>query len=170
VLLHYALQGLFHAALRVRRPYWRLFNNLVLYAPDALVPVYPHVDDDLVDLPHDLAAQHGLQNDPLADYETAVVAARLGTDLSSARPLTLRPAVPASTVAITRSAAPPQPVLDAARLLAAAPNDNPVAHSDAQRTAREILRVLDASPIRDPAKAVRRTRNRYTQTYFQLLF
>lgn len=41
----YLLQGLFHPARKVREAYWRLYNNLYIGAADALVPVYPQVEN-----------------------------------------------------------------------------------------------------------------------------
>jgi splicing factor 3B subunit 1 len=45
-LLLYFVQGLFHPARRVRDIYWILFNNLYISASDALIPVYPSVQDE----------------------------------------------------------------------------------------------------------------------------
>merc|ERR1712112_72545 len=45
-VLQYILQGLWHPARRVREVYWKLFNNLYIGAQDALVPVYPKLEDD----------------------------------------------------------------------------------------------------------------------------
>lgn len=41
----YLIQGLFHPARRVREIYWRLWNNLYLSSTDALIPVYPRIED-----------------------------------------------------------------------------------------------------------------------------
>lgn len=35
------MQGLFHPARKVREPYWKVYNNLILGSADALVPAYP---------------------------------------------------------------------------------------------------------------------------------
>ena len=51
-ILSYTLQGLFHPARRVRDVYWKIFNNSYLGAQDALVAVYPDLDDK----PEDFAA------------------------------------------------------------------------------------------------------------------
>jgi splicing factor 3B subunit 1 len=40
-LLQYILQGLFHPARRIRKIYWRLYNNLYIFSSDALVAFYP---------------------------------------------------------------------------------------------------------------------------------
>lgn len=45
VLLNYVLQGLYHPARRVREVYWRLYNNLYMGSQDALVAVYPRMQD-----------------------------------------------------------------------------------------------------------------------------
>ena len=41
----YVVQGLFHPARRVRDVYWKLYNNLYVYAADALTPLYPRLED-----------------------------------------------------------------------------------------------------------------------------
>jgi splicing factor 3B subunit 1 len=41
ICLQYCLAGLFHPARKVRSQYWRVYNNLVIYSGDALVPYYP---------------------------------------------------------------------------------------------------------------------------------
>jgi splicing factor 3B subunit 1 len=41
VLLQYILAGLFHPARKVRSQFWRVYNNLVIYDGDRLVPYYP---------------------------------------------------------------------------------------------------------------------------------
>ena len=40
------MQGLFHPARRVREVYWKLYNNLYVYAADALTPAYPRLESD----------------------------------------------------------------------------------------------------------------------------
>ena len=40
------LQGLWHPARKVREVYWKLYNNLYIGAQDALVAMYPRLDDD----------------------------------------------------------------------------------------------------------------------------
>eukprot|EP00753_Platysulcus_tardus_P007812 PLAT15498.2.p1 GENE.PLAT15498.2~~PLAT15498.2.p1 ORF type:complete len:1244 (-),score=643.27 PLAT15498.2:82-3477(-) len=45
-LLQYTLAGMFHAARRVRETYWKLYNILYMYSEDALVPIYPRLEDD----------------------------------------------------------------------------------------------------------------------------
>ena len=42
----YVLQGLFHPARRVRTIYWKIYNNLYVYAQDQLTPCYPRIPDD----------------------------------------------------------------------------------------------------------------------------
>jgi hypothetical protein len=39
-------QGLFHPARKVRETYWRLYNNTYIGAQDALVALYPRLEDD----------------------------------------------------------------------------------------------------------------------------
>lgn len=46
IILNYLLQGLFHAARKVRTVYWKVYNNLYIGAQDALVPVYPAFSHD----------------------------------------------------------------------------------------------------------------------------
>jgi splicing factor 3B subunit 1 len=41
IMLQYVLAGLFHPARKVRSQFWRIYNNLVIYSGDALVPYYP---------------------------------------------------------------------------------------------------------------------------------
>ena len=41
----HVLQGLFHPARRVREVYWKLYNNLYVYAADALTPLYPRLEE-----------------------------------------------------------------------------------------------------------------------------
>jgi splicing factor 3B subunit 1 len=44
--MQYLLQGLFHPARKVREPYWKVYNNLYVYAADALTPLYPALPDE----------------------------------------------------------------------------------------------------------------------------
>lgn len=46
VIFYYLLQGLFHPARKVREVYWRLYNNIYIGHQDALVPVYPVLEDE----------------------------------------------------------------------------------------------------------------------------
>ncbi|OAJ44023.1 hypothetical protein BDV3_002615 [Batrachochytrium dendrobatidis] len=46
ILLHYTLQGMFHPARRVREIYWKIYNSLYIGSQDALIPMYPRIDDD----------------------------------------------------------------------------------------------------------------------------
>ncbi|KAI9488729.1 putative nuclear protein, partial [Zychaea mexicana] len=45
-ILQYTVQGLFHPARKVREVYWKIYNTLYIGSQDALVPVYPRIDDD----------------------------------------------------------------------------------------------------------------------------
>lgn len=45
-VLMYVLQGLFHPARRVRRQYWRIYNNLYVYAQEQVAMACPSVPDD----------------------------------------------------------------------------------------------------------------------------
>lgn len=44
VVLQYVLSGLFHPAKKVRSQYWRIYNNLIIYSGDELVPYYPKLE------------------------------------------------------------------------------------------------------------------------------
>lgn len=46
IILNYLLQGLFHAARKVRTVYWKVYNNTYIGAQDAMVAVYPELGDD----------------------------------------------------------------------------------------------------------------------------
>lgn len=46
ILLNYLLQGLFHAARKVRTVYWKVYNNLYIGSQDALVAAYPTIPDE----------------------------------------------------------------------------------------------------------------------------
>jgi splicing factor 3B subunit 1 len=46
VILNYLLQGLFHAARKVRTVYWKVYNNLYIGCQDSLVATYPTVPDE----------------------------------------------------------------------------------------------------------------------------
>lgn len=46
VLFRYTVQGLYHPSRIVRTVFWRVYNCLYIYNSDALVPVYPMVEDD----------------------------------------------------------------------------------------------------------------------------
>ncbi|OZJ04770.1 Splicing factor 3B subunit 1 [Bifiguratus adelaidae] len=46
VILQYVLQGLFHPARKVREIYWKIYNSLYIGSQDALVPLYPRIEDD----------------------------------------------------------------------------------------------------------------------------
>lgn len=45
-ILMYVLQGLFHPARKVREVYWKIFNSLYIFGQDALVAVYPRIEND----------------------------------------------------------------------------------------------------------------------------
>lgn len=45
-LMLYLVQGLFHPARRVRDIYWIMWNSLYIAAADALIPVYPSLQDE----------------------------------------------------------------------------------------------------------------------------
>ncbi|KAK8802057.1 hypothetical protein WA158_006452 [Blastocystis sp. Blastoise] len=44
----YTLQGLFHPARRVREIYWKIYNNLYIYASDGLTQAYPRLENDQI--------------------------------------------------------------------------------------------------------------------------
>jgi splicing factor 3B subunit 1 len=46
VVLNYVLQGLFHAARKVRTVYWKVYNNLYIGSQDGLTPCYPTFPED----------------------------------------------------------------------------------------------------------------------------
>jgi len=46
IILNYLLQGLFHPARKVRTVYWKIYNNLYIGAQDAMVAVYPALQED----------------------------------------------------------------------------------------------------------------------------
>ncbi len=46
-VLQYVLQGLFHPARRVREVYWKLYNNIYVYAADQMTMVYPELEPDV---------------------------------------------------------------------------------------------------------------------------
>ncbi|KAH0792256.1 splicing factor 3B subunit 1 [Histomonas meleagridis] len=45
IVLQYTLGGLFHPARKVRSQFWRIYNNMVIYSGDALVPCYPMLEN-----------------------------------------------------------------------------------------------------------------------------
>ncbi|KAK2144433.1 hypothetical protein LSH36_757g00005 [Paralvinella palmiformis] len=45
-ILQYCMQGLFHAARKVRDVYWKVYNTVYIGAQDSLVPAYPRIPDD----------------------------------------------------------------------------------------------------------------------------
>jgi len=45
-LLLYIEQGLFHPARFVRTVYWKLYNSMYIYSPEALLPIYPGLPKD----------------------------------------------------------------------------------------------------------------------------
>ncbi|EME27814.1 splicing factor 3B subunit 1 [Galdieria sulphuraria] len=46
LILYYSLQGLFHPARKVREVYWKIYNNLYIYAQDSLTAFYPRIEID----------------------------------------------------------------------------------------------------------------------------
>lgn len=42
---NYLWSGLFHPARKVRSPYWKMFNQALIYSSDSLVPYYPRFED-----------------------------------------------------------------------------------------------------------------------------
>ncbi|CAK8985857.1 Splicing factor 3B subunit 1 (Pre-mRNA-splicing factor SF3b 155 kDa subunit) (SF3b155) (Spliceosome-associated protein 155) (SAP 155), partial [Durusdinium trenchii] len=47
-ILQHCIQGLFHPARRVREVYWKIYNNLYVYAVHSTIPAYPRLEDDYV--------------------------------------------------------------------------------------------------------------------------
>ncbi|KAF2736588.1 ARM repeat-containing protein [Polyplosphaeria fusca] len=47
VIMNYTWAGLFHAARKVRQPYWRVYNEAYVQSADAMVPAYPNLQDDV---------------------------------------------------------------------------------------------------------------------------
>jgi splicing factor 3B subunit 1 len=46
VVMSYCLAGLFHPARKVRVPYWRVYNEMVVQSCDAMVPYFPNLADE----------------------------------------------------------------------------------------------------------------------------
>ena len=46
IILQYVLQGLYHPDRKAREVCWRIFNTLYIYNADALVMVYPMLEDE----------------------------------------------------------------------------------------------------------------------------
>ncbi|WBW74000.1 U2 snRNP-associated protein SF3B1 [Schizosaccharomyces osmophilus] len=46
VVQAYLMQGLFHPSRKVRNTYWTSYNSAYVQSADAMVPYYPHVEDD----------------------------------------------------------------------------------------------------------------------------
>jgi len=46
VVLQYVMQGLFHPARKVRDIFWKVFNNMYVGSQDALVAMYPTLEND----------------------------------------------------------------------------------------------------------------------------
>lgn len=44
-MMLYVLQGLFHPARRVREIYWRVYNNMYVYASHSMVAGYPRMEN-----------------------------------------------------------------------------------------------------------------------------
>jgi len=45
-IMNYLLQGIFHAARKVRTVYWKVYNNTYIGTQDAVVPNYPELPDE----------------------------------------------------------------------------------------------------------------------------
>jgi splicing factor 3B subunit 1 len=45
-VMQYLLQGMFHPARKVRNVYWRIYNNMYVSQQDALVAMYPQLQDE----------------------------------------------------------------------------------------------------------------------------
>jgi len=46
VVMNYLIQGLFHAARKVRTVYWKVYNNTYIGCQDGIVPSYPEVPEE----------------------------------------------------------------------------------------------------------------------------
>ena len=46
-MMLYVLQGLFHPARRVREVYWKIYNNMYVYASHSMVAGYPRLEGGL---------------------------------------------------------------------------------------------------------------------------
>ncbi|CAN6627881.1 U2 snRNP component Hsh155p [Trichomonascus vanleenenianus] len=46
IIMNYVLAGLFHAARKVRTPYWRVYNAMYVQSSDAMVPYYPALKEE----------------------------------------------------------------------------------------------------------------------------
>ena len=51
IVLSYCLAGLFHPARKVRVPYWRVYNEMVVQNCDAMVPYFPDMREEGVARP-----------------------------------------------------------------------------------------------------------------------
>jgi len=45
IVYQYIINGLFHPAKKVRSQFWRVYNNLIIYSGDQLVPFYPQMQN-----------------------------------------------------------------------------------------------------------------------------
>lgn len=45
IVLNYIWAGLFHAARKVRTPYWKVYNSAYLQSADSMVPYYPELEE-----------------------------------------------------------------------------------------------------------------------------
>jgi splicing factor 3B subunit 1 len=45
IVMNYVWAGLFQAARKVRKPYWRLYNSAYIQSADAMIPYYPDVPE-----------------------------------------------------------------------------------------------------------------------------
>ncbi|KAF2277503.1 ARM repeat-containing protein [Westerdykella ornata] len=48
LVMNYIWAGLFHPAKKVRQPYWRLYNDAYVQSADAMIPAYPHFEDEVI--------------------------------------------------------------------------------------------------------------------------
>uniref|UniRef100_A0A7S1IV74 TOG domain-containing protein n=1 Tax=Eutreptiella gymnastica TaxID=73025 RepID=A0A7S1IV74_9EUGL len=46
IILQYTVQGLFHAARKVREVFWKVYNNIYIGGQEALVPAFPRLEND----------------------------------------------------------------------------------------------------------------------------
>lgn len=46
LVMNYVWAGLFHAARKVRTPYWRIYNTAYVQSADSMVPYYPELREE----------------------------------------------------------------------------------------------------------------------------
>jgi len=49
-VLQYVAQGLYHPARKVRDVYWKIYNSLYIYGQDSIVPFYPRLENDGINI------------------------------------------------------------------------------------------------------------------------